>query len=48
MIGIYLFGFIVEMLNGEVGIVVESYLKYKFKLKVLMVWDVDKWEFFFY
>lgn len=41
MIGIYPPGSIVEMLNGEVGIVVESHPKHKLKPKVLMVRDAD-------
>lgn len=44
MIGIYPPGSIVEMLNGEVGIVVESHPKHKLKPKVLMVRDADKRE----
>ena len=41
MIGIYPPGSIVEMLNGEVGVVVESHPKHKLKPKVLMVRDAD-------
>jgi len=41
MIGIYPPGSIVEMLNGEVGIVVESHPKHKLRPKVLMVRDAD-------
>lgn len=44
MIGIYPPGSIVEMLNGEVGIVVESHPKHKLKPKVLMVRDADHQE----
>ncbi|MEE3118954.1 MAG: HD-GYP domain-containing protein [Pseudomonadota bacterium] len=42
MVGIYPPGSIVEMLNGEVGIVVESHAKHKLKPKVLMVRKADK------
>jgi HD-GYP domain-containing protein (c-di-GMP phosphodiesterase class II) len=42
LIGVYPPGSIVEMLNGEVGIVIESDEKYKLKPKVLMVRDADK------
>jgi HD-GYP domain-containing protein (c-di-GMP phosphodiesterase class II) len=42
MVGIYPPGSIVEMLNGEVGIVVESHEKYKLKPKVLMVLNAEK------
>lgn len=44
MIGIYPPGSIVEMLNGEVGIVVESQPKHKLKPKVLMVRDAEHQE----
>lgn len=44
MIGIYPPGSIVEMLNGEVGIVVESHPKHKLKPKVLMVRDANRVE----
>ncbi|OEY66011.1 HD-GYP domain-containing protein [Marinobacter sp. X15-166B] len=43
MIGIYPPGSIVEMLNGEVGIVIESHDTHKLKPKVLMVREADKW-----
>lgn len=42
MIGIYPPGSIVEMLNGEVGIVVQSHPKHKLKPRVLMVRNADK------
>ncbi len=42
MVGIYPPGSIVEMLNGEVGIVVESHPKHKLRPKVLMVRKADK------
>lgn len=42
MIGVYPPGSIVEMLNGEVGIIVESHPKHKLKPKVLMVREADK------
>ncbi len=42
MVGIYPPGSIVEMLNGEVGIVVESYEGQRLKPKVLMVRDAHK------
>ena len=42
MIGVYPPGSIVEMLNGEVGIIVESHPKHKLRPKVLMVRDADK------
>ena len=42
MVGIYPPGSIVEMLNGEVGIVVESYEEHRLKPKVLMVRDANK------
>ncbi|MDO6441904.1 HD-GYP domain-containing protein [Marinobacter sp. 2_MG-2023] len=41
MVGIYPPGSIVEMRNGEVGIVVESYEDHRLKPKVLMVRDVN-------
>ena len=44
MIGIYPPGSIVEMLNGEVGVVVESHPKHKLKPKVLMVRGADRQE----
>jgi len=44
MIGIYPPGSIVEMLNGEVGVVVESHPKHKLKPKVLMVRDAEHLE----
>lgn len=42
MIGIYPPGSIVEMLNGEVGIVVQSHPKHKLKPRVLMIREPDK------
>jgi len=42
MVGIYPPGSIVEMLNGDVGIVVESYEGHRLKPKVLMVRDANK------
>ncbi|WP_100638944.1 HD-GYP domain-containing protein [Marinobacter salexigens] len=42
MIGVYPPGSIVEMMNGEVGIVVESDPDHKLKPKVLMVQDASK------
>ncbi|HDZ37831.1 MAG TPA: HD-GYP domain-containing protein [Marinobacter sp.] len=42
MVGIYPPGSIVEMVNGEVGIVVESHAQHKLKPKVLMVRDANK------
>ncbi|WP_417565095.1 HD-GYP domain-containing protein [Marinobacter sp.] len=42
MIGVYPPGSIVEMVNGEVGIVVESYPSHKLKPRVLLVRDIDK------
>lgn len=42
MVGIYPPGSIVEMVNGEVGIVVESHPLHKLKPKVLMVREADK------
>ncbi|MBW4935351.1 HD-GYP domain-containing protein [Marinobacter sp. F4206] len=42
MIGVYPPGSIVEMLNGEVAIVVETHRKHKLKPKVLLVREVDK------
>lgn len=42
MIGVYPPGSIVEMLNGEVGIIVESHPKHKLKPKVLMILEADK------
>lgn len=42
MIGVYPPGSIVEMVNGEVGIVVESYPSQKLKPRVLLVRDIDK------
>jgi HD-GYP domain-containing protein (c-di-GMP phosphodiesterase class II) len=42
MIGVYPPGSIVEMVNGEVGIVVESYPTHKLRPKVLLVRDIDK------
>lgn len=44
MIGIYPPGSIVEMLNGEVGIVVESHPRHKLQPKVLLVREADKSE----
>lgn len=42
MIGIYPPGSIVEMLNEEVGIIVESHPRHKLRPKVLMVREADK------
>jgi putative nucleotidyltransferase with HDIG domain len=42
MIGVYPPGSIVEMVNGEVGIVVESYPSQKLKPRVLLVREIDK------
>lgn len=42
MIGIYPPGSIVEMVNGEVGIVIQSHPKHKLKPRVLMVREADK------
>lgn len=42
MVGIYPPGSIAEMVNGEVGIVLESHALHKLKPKVLMVRDADK------
>ncbi|MBW0148443.1 HD-GYP domain-containing protein [Marinobacter arenosus] len=42
MIGVYPPGSIVEMLNGEVAIVVETHRKHKLKPKVLLVREADK------
>ncbi len=42
MVGIYPPGSIVEMLNGEVGVVVESYEGQRLKPKILMVRDANK------
>ena len=42
MIGVYPPGSIVEMLNGEVGIIIESHPRHKLRPKVLMVRESDK------
>lgn len=42
MIGIYPPGSIVEMVNGEVGIVIQSHPKHKLKPRVLMIREPDK------
>ena len=42
MIGVYPPGSIVEMLNGEVGIIIESHPRHKLRPKVLMVREADK------
>lgn len=42
MIGVYPPGSIVEMLNGEVAIVVETHRKHKLKPRVLLVREADK------